>query len=568
MLALEVALLTGRYVATAFDDRGRAEWPPHPARLFSALAATHFEALERSATERAALEWLEALGAPDVLASEASQRDIATVFVPVNDTSVVASLDDEAKAVDDARDALAAARASGAKGIATLEKKLAKAETRFSDALKRAVEPVAAGKEGKDGPHRAASLLPDRRTRQPRTFPSVTPSDPRIVFAWPKAAPSEEQRALLDALAARVVRLGHSSSLVAVRVKLDAVAAESPRWIPDETGELREPEDEATLRVVESGQLAALDATFERQADVPGRVMPASFQRYVRPATTHDERAPTTAFGQDWIVLGRVNEPRYPSPRLPSTRVVDIARSLRSALLKSFGANAPEVLSGHRAPGERSERAHLAIVPLPFVGHERADGSILGVALVVPSDASRDERHAIYRAVDSWRRGLERREDADAQRLPVHLGRAGILHLAVLEDEASNATLLPRTWCKRSRRWSSATPVALDRNPGDLRSPDPRKQARAYEEAEETIATACQHIGLPRPALVTAMASAPLAGGDKTRQFSPYATGKPPIQRVLLHATLTFDSPVEGPILLGSGRYLGLGLFRPSRDHG
>ena len=32
MLALRIELLTGRYVATAYDDRNTAEWPPHPAR--------------------------------------------------------------------------------------------------------------------------------------------------------------------------------------------------------------------------------------------------------------------------------------------------------------------------------------------------------------------------------------------------------------------------------------------------------------------------------------------------------------------------------------------------------
>jgi CRISPR-associated protein Csb2 len=63
--------------------------------------------------------------------------------------------------------------------------------------------------------------------------------------------------------------------------------------------------------------------------------------------------------------------------------------------------------------------------------------------------------------------------------------------------------------------------------------------------------------------------AAPLAGAEKARAFPPFATGKPPIQRVLVHALLTFDSPVRGPILLGAGRYVGLGLFRPLEDrHG
>jgi CRISPR-associated protein Csb2 len=558
MLTIEVALLTGRYVATAFDDRGRAEWPPHPARLFSALAATHFETPEPSEAERAALEWMERLGSPEITASEASAREVVTVFVPVNDASVVNSVDDEARALEDTRLEVAAAEGKSVKALTAAEKKMAKASTRFDEAVRKAIAAAPSGKEGKDGPSRATSLLPEHRGKQPRTFPSITPADPRVVFAWPKADVSAVLRAAIDTLAARVVRLGHSSSLVTVRL-----CEEGPKatWIPDETGEVRDGQDERVLRVVQPGQLAALDAIFEHQGDEPGRVMPASFQRYVRPTTSLEERAATTAFSPDWIVLRRVD-----GPRLPSVRAADVARTVRKALLKAYGEAAPEILSGHRAPGEPSERPHLAIVPLPFVGHDRADGSILGVGLVLPTAATKEERHAVYLAVRAWQKA-ERKGDEEMPRLPVFLGRSGVLFLVALEEDAKQATLLARTWCGRALTWASATPLALDRNPGDLRSSDARKESTAYAEAEQTIAVACERIGLPRPRRVTAMAAAPLAGGDKARQFPPYQTGKPPIQRVLVHATLTFDEPVEGPILLGAGRYVGLGLFRPLRDN-
>jgi CRISPR-associated protein Csb2 len=559
MFALEVALLTGRYVATAFDDRGRAEWPPHPARLFSALVATHFEALAPSEDERLALEWLEGLGPPQITAAEASEREVVTVFVPVNDVGVVSSVDDEARAVDDARADVDAAGADGGKALAAAERKMTKARTRFDDAVRRATAAAPAGKEGKDGPSRAASVLPEHRGKQPRTFPSVTPADSRVVFAWPEAEVSTAQRATLDALAGRVVRLGHSSSLVTVRLREEG---SEPTWVPDETGEVRQPHDETVLRVVEPGQLSALNATFAHQADEPGRVMPSSFQRYVRRTTSSYGRVPTTAFGQDWIILRRVE-----GPRLPSIRTVDVARTVRKSLLKSYGEGAPEILSGHRTPGQPSDRPHLAIVPLPFVAHERADGTILGVALVLPQMATKEERRAVYRAVRAWQEA-ERVGDEDVTPLPVLLGKAGRLLLVALEEDALQSTLLAKTWCARATTWASATPLALDRNPGDLRSSDPKKESAAYAEAEATIATACERIGLPRPRRVTAMPAAPLAGGDKARQFPPFETGKPPIQRVLVHATLTFEQPVEGPVLLGAGRYFGLGLFRPLRDHG
>lgn len=559
MFAIEVTLLTGRYVATAFDRRSRAEWPPHPARLFSALVDAHYDGSDHAADEHAALEWLEHLGPPTISASDAARRDVATIFVPVNDTSVVPSVDDDADAVIEARAAVEQARKEKPKSLPAAEKKLAKAESKFQESIRKAIAAVPPGKEGKDGPTRAASLLPERRTRQPRTFPSVAPSDPRVVFTWSNAEPTAAQCATLDALASRVVRLGHSSSLVSLRA--GEIPSEST-WIPDTTGEIVKKHEEVTLRIVSAGQMVALQETFERAGNEPGRILPATFQRYVKPGAVASERRPTTIFGQDWIVLGRADTliAGGRNPRFPSTCAADIARVVRASLLTSYGKDAPEILSGHRIPEKPTDRPHAAFVPLPYVGHERADGSILGVAIVIPESTSDDDRNAVYRAITNWQK------EANAQykgELPVLLGRSGVLRLALIEDEAAQQTLRPTTWCAPSRFWSSATPVALDRNPGDLRSSDPAKEAAAYAAAEATIATACEHIGLPRPIHVVAMASAPLAGGDKARAFPPYAVGRPPIQRVLVHARLEFERPVEGPILLGAGRFRGLGLFRP-----
>jgi CRISPR-associated protein Csb2 len=181
------------------------------------------------------------------------------------------------------------------------------------------------------------------------------------------------------------------------------------------------------------------------------------------------------------------------------------------------------------------------------------------------------ERAAIARAVDGWHEKHGRRaEDGEGVVVPIHLGRSGDLIVSIRDDgPRPGSPLRPRVWCSASRVWASATPLALDRNPGDLRANDPRIEAAAYADAEATVAAACQHIGLPRPTRVTVLPAAPLAGAEKARAFPPFATGKPPIQRVLVHALLTFDSPVRGPILLGAGRYVGLGLFRPLEDrHG
>ncbi len=487
MFALAIEFLTGRYVATAFNDRERAEWPPHPARLFSALVATHFD--DPRPDERTALEWLEGQGPPCLAASPASERGLYVTFVPVND--------------------------------------------RPGESDRRVSEPL------------------NLRGRQPRTFPSVTPAEPRAIFVWPDAVPAVETVEALDRLSSRVVRLGHSSSLVSVRV------VDSPtdvNWRPDDRGSVR-------LRTARAGQLRDLEQQFSVHRETEPRVLPAEFRRYTDRRGQVITFWPASIFSDDWLVLRRVG-----GPRLPSSSGAGVARMIRRVIMSFAGEPIPESLSGHRPHGAPSNGPHLAIVPLPSVGHPHADGTLLGVALVLPRDVDEGEQRSLFRAIDGWERA-HRKEQEETPPLPVHLGAIGSLMVVRLDELAEQQGLQPLTWCRPARRWVSATPIALDHNPGDLRSREPNKLARAIGEAEEAVRASCAYIGLPRPVSVTILPSAPLPGGTKARDFPPYPGGEGRLQRVLTHAAIDFAEPVTGPVLLGAGRYVGLGLMRPVASH-
>ena len=56
--------------------------------------------------------------------------------------------------------------------------------------------------------------------RQERSFPSVTPDNPRVTLVWDRTLP-DRLRQPLDHLLERVVRVGHSSSLVSCRIAPD-----------------------------------------------------------------------------------------------------------------------------------------------------------------------------------------------------------------------------------------------------------------------------------------------------------------------------------------------------------
>ena len=86
MIAIGIRHLNGWSMAADSADRNRPEWPPHPDRIFMALAAAHFET-GGDVSEQAALHWLERQAAPNMWASEATHRYTTTAYVPVNDSA-------------------------------------------------------------------------------------------------------------------------------------------------------------------------------------------------------------------------------------------------------------------------------------------------------------------------------------------------------------------------------------------------------------------------------------------------------------------------------------------------
>ena len=561
MLAFGVDLLGGRYVATAYNDRDEAEWPPHPARLFSALVATWADgdpATPDGEAELDALRWLEQQSPPVLFASasdDVAVRTVVPVFVPVNDVGVIAIPDSERLLTAQAN----AVTATDAKARAKAEKEIAKLAAKLTADTAKAT--AAPSKPSAADLVAAAQLFPDRRLRQPRTFPSVAPSVPTIAFVWPNATGGGAHERALSRLLARLVRLGHSSSLVHARIfdatALGLLAARTTPFTADaERGTL-------VLRWVSTGQADRLVEAFAHHREVEPRVLPAVFVRYREgPSLTTDLAPAQSVFGEDWIVFARTR-----GPRLPVTATAGVARQFRRALMSFSDQPIAAMISGHREDGTASDLPHLAVVPLPFVASERADGSLLGVALVIPREASASDRAAILHAVSAFE-ASGTGDDLDAPLVQLHLGSTGSLGLQrVVWGEHKNWGLRPRMWSAPALRWASATPVALDQNPGDLHHPDPGRRNAAFDAAADLIVTALARIGhLPTPIAIDVLRSCVLAGTAKPRAFPRFPAESSRPERVLVHVRIVFPTPVRGPILLGAGRYQGLGLLRPLPD--
>jgi CRISPR-associated protein Csb2 len=504
MLRLDITWLLGTAFLARDPSNHLPDWPPEPDRIFSALVAS-WGAGGELATERAALEWLEAC-APPVLcgAAKESPRPAPTVFVPPND--------------------------SGISDIA---------------------------------------ILPERRRRQPRRFPAVTLDccdASHLALVWAEE-PAPDVLAALGDLAARTSYVGHSSSLVRCRFsRVDSV--------PDDARPAR--------RAPYPGRLAELEALHERhmRGGVATRPRPSTRAGFLPCAAPRSPRAFATA--PHWTVFEHAGGER-PDLRAAAILCDTLRRALMGAWHAANGEPIPGWIVGHEADGKPARDAHMAIVPLAHLGFQHSDARLMGLAIVPPAaiveawaapgpDAFSQQRafaRAIARLGDPPVDG-----DGGAGRVLTLAGARPVTwswRLRGSVGAGSSRSLDPRRYAGEdspwpSARWASATPVLLDRH---LKSDVKTDWAAALDEASQIVREACARIGLPRPAEVqvskhSAVRGAPPAwpvGGSPAWQgWSRKASFG---QRQLFHVTLGFDEPIHGPVLIGAGRFVGLGLCLP-----
>jgi CRISPR-associated protein Csb2 len=549
MFALGIDFITGVVVMTDAASREKAEWPPHPARVFMALVAAHYESKPLPedgretetawSRERAALEWLEGQGAPHMSWPEVSSRDVVKVYVPVNDVGVPQN------------------------------------PARVKESEMRA----------------ALGVMPDQRSRQERTFPTlhIGGEGPgrHVHLRWPNAEPAKEILAALTGLARKVTRVGHSSSLALVWVS-GMEGAPSPAYEPN--AKSAKKRGGFQLRIPAPGFLAELDqcfnaseidaffnlseaissgtgrakeeakaafeerfgAAWSRSVSAPMRLRPST-GRTAHYSRVDEVEVPIVAssFDSELLVLTRQEGPVL---GLESTAALTTA--LRGYLLQN-GEDKPEWFTGHSAPGVPSTGGHMALFPLAFVGGDHADGHILGLAVAFPRAVSAKERSECLRG----RLFSPSGEDLEPE---LKMGNWGTWTIRREERSVPPLALRSATWCEPSSVWASVTPVVLDRHP---KHDQHTERVQWRDEVVASIVQSCERQGLPKPELIDVDKTSWHRGAPRSRPgpdgmpWLPSKEGTAPRQQV--HVIIQFPCEVQGPLLLGAGRFRGYGLCKP-----
>ncbi|WP_058867773.1 type I-U CRISPR-associated protein Csb2 [Chloracidobacterium thermophilum] len=504
-LVINVRLHDGRY-------HGEGDWPPSPARLFQALVAGVGLGGPLANADTAALKWLEKQKPPLIAAPLARQAQGGVLFyVPNNDGDAIGG-----------------------------------------------------------GPLKVAKIRTAKVFR-PYFFDPAVP----FVYVWTLSeqqsdndcAPNDDDEAharRICALAERLYQLGRGIDMAWAWGEIIS-KEELEDYLSTYPGRIYRPSTGGSSTTLPSPCLGSFESLKRRHEDFgkrfkyihDGKDWKVTFQQPPRP---HFQPIPYNS-----PLSRQLYELRAPTPEAsfapwPLTRVVDLVTKLRDGAverlktaLQGKEADIRRALVGRKPDGTNdiSPEHRVRIIPLPSIGHFYADRQIRRVVVEVPPTCPlrADDVHWAFSGLDV----------VNAVLTPSGAGEF-LRHYGFGDDG-------------RYRVWRTVTPAALPGNAWRRRIEPTRKldeakggNERAAEQmqAATAVCQALRHAGVRAPVESIRVQREPFESAGS--RVEPFAEGTRFAKERLWHVEITFDAPVKGPLLLGDGRFCGLGLMAPVRD--
>lgn len=228
-------------------------------------------------------------------------------------------------------------------------------------------------------------------------------------------------------------------------------------------------------------------------------------------------------------------------------RVRDLAAGRLARALPARAAVIDRLLLG-RAAGPADLARRIRLVALPSIGHRHADRAIRRLLVEIPADCPLPADDV------AWAFAGLALDEADPE--TGEIGHAGA-RLTRIDDPRPFAQY--RIGAGTATVWRSVTPLALPAAGRGGRSGAAR--AARQGQAVAAVARALRHAGIDRPATAIRVQREPF--DRRGRPADAFAAGTRFAPDRLWHVEIAFAGPLPGPLILGDGRYLGLGLMAP-----
>jgi CRISPR-associated protein Csb2 len=253
-------------------------------------------------------------------------------------------------------------------------------------------------------------------------------------------------------------------------------------------------------------------------------------------------------------LLFEIRQPDDPSRfvPIPQVRASALTEAVRdeatrrlSHAAERYASLAERFVAGRGAGAEDLDR-RVRIVPLATIGHPHASPSIRRVAVEVPPECPVSAQDVEWAFL-----GLS---------LPNEGSSAVLSGQAVLFPAQSDEMLRHYGWGREATRWRSVTPVVLPMAPQRARTGKERSLSEAA--CAGAFVNALRHAGITATVAEVRIQREPFhASGAVAEAFrSSRFHGR------LRHVEVVFQSPVRGPLIVGDGRFVGLGVMRPANE--
>ena len=484
---------------------GAGEWPPSPARLFQALVAGAGLGGPLTLDVTNALAWLEQLDPAIIASPRTNSGQSIRNYVPNNDL------------------------------------------------------------DAKTGDQRRIGQIRTQKVIQPRIFDAEIP----FLYAWLYATSEtdEQQASVVGSLADWLYQFGRGADFAwAWGELLDAQEFEDR--LSAYPGVVYRPSvggDGQALACPASGSLSSLQARYKANSR---RFKTVSVGKSIKQLFSQPPKPRFVQIAYETPPSRHVYELRSGTDESslvawPLTRSCKLVVAVRDGAVARLRNSMPErsaeierVLVGRKSDGadDGPTSLRVRIVPLPSIGHQHVDREIRRILVEVPAACP-------LRADDvDWAfSGLNPFDPETGEAIDVILTPS--------DDESMLAHFDARN--RVSRVWRTVTPAALP-EPAMRRRIDPtRKSAEAKNAAERaaeqeraaaTVFQALRHAEVGARPIEIHVQREPFGKGDRVEAF---ALGTRFTKQRLWHVELILDRAVPGPLVIGDGRFLGLGVMEP-----
>ena len=481
---------------------GAGDWPPSPARLFQALIAGAGTRGPLRTEQVSALQWLECCDPPVIAAPPTSTGQSMQNFVPNNDLDAIG------------------------------------------------------------GDPKSIGAIRTKKVIRPRLFDATIP----FYYGWPLGEYSEAVNQLdrLCRLADALYQFGRGVDFAwAIAEILEE--EEFERQLEEYPGVIYRPTlggvGGIVLQCPANGSFLSLETRYNAnkvrfEAVHTGRSVSQSFRR--------QPKSRFKSIGYDCPPSRRIFELRdldmpekfgpWSLDKVYSLTIIirDNAVQRLVNALPSYQDHIDRWLIGRRPDGSNggSSDQRIRLIPLPSIGHEHSDYKIRRLLVEVPAGCPL-RTDDVFWAFSGLRFDVA--------------GSGAILTLSSDDDMAQ------RYLAKAgATSWQSVTPVALPESAARRRIEPSRRLAEAkapMERAQEQMRAASAVVNALRHAKVRSRVEQiiiqrePFTGqGQRVELF---AEGSRFSKERLWHVGLSFAEPYSGPIIIGDGRFCGLGILAP-----